>query len=307
MPDVRQPPSWAATAIGVTFWLLALGLGPPGWAALLFLWAPLVLFPAALPLWHAHARPWTCVVAAVWLVPGFLLPPGPAAAAFTVPWVAFALWLAGSGVRTAVGRRDVVGLLLRGYLLVGCGWLVLARLGARPLDFPDVIVLATAIHFHYAGSLLPVLARRLAAEMPTRLARLSLAGILLGMPLVAAGITLGAFGSRWLETAATLFMAVACILWALLVVRFSLRCTAGPARTLLLFSVACLVVAMGLAVAYAVGNLVRRPWLDIPWMLRSHGVLQSLGFATFGVAGWRLHDRQGQKATIPVHDRFCGV
>ena len=51
-------------------------------------------------------------------------------------------------------------LLLAGlvYLAVGGVWTVIARAGLRPLGFPDLIVLLTAVHFHYAGFALPVLA-----------------------------------------------------------------------------------------------------------------------------------------------------
>ena len=44
------------------------------------------------------------------------------------------------------------------YLAVGGTWTVIARAGLRPLGFPDLIVLLTAVHFHYAGFALLVLA-----------------------------------------------------------------------------------------------------------------------------------------------------
>ena len=44
------------------------------------------------------------------------------------------------------------------YLPIGAGWLVLYRLGVRPLGFADVIVLLTGVHFHYTGFVLPIVA-----------------------------------------------------------------------------------------------------------------------------------------------------
>src|SRR5256885_1534113 len=82
-------------------------------------------------------------------------------------------------------NRRPVGRVLGLYWLVGAGWLALARFGLRPLGFSPEIVLATAVHFHFAGVLLPVLVLR---STGPRL----VPPVLLGVPLVALGITLAA-------------------------------------------------------------------------------------------------------------------
>ena len=63
-----------------------------------------------------------------------------------------------------------------------------ARAGLRPLGFPDVIVLMTAVDFHYAGFALLVLAgARRRVRGPAAGGRCL--GAVAGVPLVAAGIT----------------------------------------------------------------------------------------------------------------------
>ena len=45
---------------------------------------------------------------------------------------------------------------------------------------------------------------------------------------------------------------------------------------------------MMLAVQWAVGANYGTPALSIPAMVHVHGVANAVGFALFGVAGWRL-------------------
>ncbi len=63
---------------------------------------------------------------------------------------------------------------------------MLSTLRLRPLGFSHEIVLLTAMHFHYAGAILPLLLARAAERSPGRLAAASTCAILAGIPLVAA-------------------------------------------------------------------------------------------------------------------------
>jgi len=82
------------------------------------------------------------------------------------------------------------------YLSVGSGWLVMARLGMQTLGFGDTIVLLTAVHFHFAGFVAPVLtglAGRKLDHSDARIERVFLIAtiaVTVGTPLVAAGLTL---------------------------------------------------------------------------------------------------------------------
>src|SRR5262249_19239859 len=140
--------------------------------------------------WALRLGARTQLPAALLLAGVLLLPSGLAAAAFTLPWLGVTLLLALAGLgrlrqprRLAAAELCVTAALL--YPAVGGGWLVLSALGARPLDFAPEIVRATAIHFHYAGFALPLLAGRLARARPGLGARTVTAGVVLGVPLVA--------------------------------------------------------------------------------------------------------------------------
>ena len=78
-----------------------------------------------------------------------------------------------------------------GYLSVGGAWLVISRLGLHPFDLSTDIVRLTAVHFHYAGfgmALLAATGLACADWMASRVA-LSIGSIasIAGPPIVATG------------------------------------------------------------------------------------------------------------------------
>lgn len=293
--------SWSAL-FGFVAWALCVALLRPGWTATLFLFAPLTLVPLALGLLSAtlgrpSGRAWNALLllqplAALLLVAAFALPVGPTAAAATLPWLLVTLLIALQGVREAwpvQGRSaatlaPAVGMM---FLPIGGGWLVLSRLGARPLGFSDIIVLATAVHFHYAGFVLPILVGQVARALPGRPATLAAGGVIAGVPLVAAGITLSAFDVRWPEWLAAWLLVVSCFLTALLQLRVAAQQHRAPAALLSLSSLA-LLGGMVLAAVYALGSYCGIAWLSIEDMLPYHGAVNAFGFALCGLLGWRL-------------------
>src|SRR4029077_12231627 len=85
-----------------------------------------------------------------------LQPRGVAAGALASAWLLVTIVIAARGIARLHGRglRDLADLAIDAgmFLLpVGGGWLVLSRLGVRPLGFEEPIVLLTAVHFHYAA------------------------------------------------------------------------------------------------------------------------------------------------------------
>src|SRR5207245_4647180 len=122
----------------------------------------------------------------------FALPPGWWAAALALPWLGVTAAVAMAGLVRIRGRRfsdsagpcGDAGLV---YLVVGGGWTVLSRAGMRPLEFEDVIVLLTGIHFHYAGFALPVLTSLASRRLPGRNGTLAARGVATGVPLVGVG------------------------------------------------------------------------------------------------------------------------
>jgi hypothetical protein len=293
-------------------WLLLLALLPVASPTIilitgLLLLALLVFVPLALGLAAGssayHTRRWRFVLyvqpfAAAATALAFLLPAGLAAGVLALSWLLFASAAALLGVLRLFGQhaRDAaeicidIGLML---LPIGGFWLAMARFGARPLGFGDTIVLLTAVHFHYAGFALLVLAglagRRLGANasLARGCFRLAAAGMIVGVPLVALGITF----SRALEILAVLLLACSVVAFAILtllmVVPLLARCAA---RVLLALSALASIATMLLAAGYAGGSLVGLA-LTIPQMVAAHGMLNAFGLVLCGLLAWTIELR----------------
>ena len=214
-------------------------------------------------------------------------------ALLVVPWLLLTACLALMGLRRARGRlRDRLGDLCQDlalvFLVVGSGWALLDRLSLRPFDFDPVIVLLTAIHFHYAGFVLPLVTGVLLQDEKGTLARVAGVGVLVGIPLVAIGIT--ATQLKWgtpLEVMAAWVLGGAGLLVAHLLGRQALR--GGPTvRVLWLIAGTSLGCGMVLAILYGSRPLLELSWLDIPMMRAIHGTANALGFALCGLLGARV-------------------
>lgn len=278
------------------------------WTHGLLLFAALVLVPLALEIladdedaaWGAGrltAAQRLQLPAALLLTSACLLPAGSVAGLLALPWMGFTALLAWIGVarlRRGGVRRSLHGLcadvaLL--YALVGGIWTGLDRGGLSPLGFDAAIVALTAVHFHYAGLLLPLFAGLVQRELwRSRLAARAAIGVVLGVPAVAVGITgtrLG-WGSS-LEAAAGCGLALAGMAVAILQVRIAWGAS-GTMRTRILLGVsgAALFVGMVLAALYAVRAFAAPvQGLGLPQMRLLHGSLNALGFGLCGVLGWR--------------------
>jgi len=276
--------------------------------------APLVLVPLGLRTIAAHAalgEPewlWRIVVivqlpAALVLGAGFLLPQGFLAATLSGPYLMTTGLLAVLGlVRLWHHRRDLLrelcvdaGLV---YIAIGGLWASADRWGLRPLNFEPAIVLLTAIHFHYAGFVLPLLTGLATRREEERLSRLASVAVVVAVPLVAAGITATQldFGP-FLECVSAWFLAFAAAWTAYLYFRLS-RQPAWPSlvRALWAVSAISLTGSMVLAILYGSRHYLATAWLDIPWMRALHGTANALGFALAGLLGWT---RVGQPSITP--------
>src|SRR5262249_34736772 len=145
----------------------------PEWAKSILLLAPLVLVPLGLDLfdsnsagtstWLKKNAPLLQLPAALLLAAAFLLQPGRWAALLALPWLmtggliaCWGLMRACRHLRGAIHELSKdMGLI---YLTIGAAWAAAYLFGLRPLDFEEIIVLLTAIHFHYAGFVLPIVA-----------------------------------------------------------------------------------------------------------------------------------------------------
>ena len=244
----------------------------PAWAHALLIFAALGLVPLALELfadaseaarterwfaWANHAQ----LPAALLLALACWLPAGLGAALAALPWAALTVLLAAIGlerVRTAGWKRELDGQCRDAALIfsaVGGAWVLIDRAGGRPLGFAPEIVTLTAVHFHYAGLLLPLMAGLVQRELFfLRFAARVAVGAVLGVPAVALGITATQLGwGRSLETAAGLGLALTGAALGVLHVRLALdgRRVAIATRVLLGVAGGALFFGMVLAGAYA--------------------------------------------------------
>ncbi len=168
------------------------------------------------------------------------------------------------------------------FLVVGGIWLALDRFASIQTGFASTIVQLTAVHFHFAGcsaALITGLVGRVLVSnggvLPGPFA-LASSGALLGPVLTALGI---AFSRRLEVSGAVIFALSMCALAVSLVAVAVLPRVRMVARVLLVPAALGLLVAMGLAIVFAVSTATGRPMLSIPDMVRTHGVLNAGLFA----------------------------
>jgi hypothetical protein len=283
----------------------------------LMLLATLVIVPLGLSLAATEDREGRCSlplraalfaqpVGALMVVCSVLLPQGWSAALLASGWLVVTMLIALSGIvrflpRGASRVEEVsidAGLL---YIMVGGGWLVLARAGLQPLGFGDTIVLLTAVHFHYAGFAAPILAglagQQLhgASNWTRRTLCVSVACIIAGTPLVAAGITF----SPSLALTGAIVVAAGLLLLALLVLTKIMPALHSMlAQTLLIISSLSSAAAMVLACVYAYSIVSNKMVISIPQMAELHGVANAVGFSLCGLLAWSLI-RPQTRASVP--------
>ena len=306
---------------GALLWALLAALAgarraPLGVIELLLLFAPLVVVPAGLELAQiVSPAGWPAVentartlqpFAAASVIAAFWVGPGRISGLLSVPWAAMAGMVALSGV-TGLGSSKTVAALVSNVaridLGIAGGWLLLSRLGARPMGIQEPIVLLTAVHFHYAGFGAALIA---AAGVQFAQPRSGLEPrpwqiVGLAAALVPFAVALGFVLWPLVKVvAATLFaitvMALAGMLW-----QASARFLRRTARVFI--RVACLFViaGMGLAAGYAAGDYLGRSWLTVPAMASTHGWINGLGFVMPGLLGWLAElDGRSRPGADPV-------
>jgi hypothetical protein len=281
----------------------------PEWLGAALLFAALVLVPLALPLF-AETKETAGAAKLLRQAGRWQLPAGGAlavacgwergalAAGLALPWMTVTALLAGAGfLRLQHGglRRELHVLAADIALIfaaVGGAWTLADRGGFRPLGFDPQIVTLTAVHFHYAGLLLPLLAGLAQQQLwMSPFAARAVVGSVLGVPAVALGITTSQLGwSRAIEAGAGSGMALAGMAVGILHVRLALEAKWPlAARAGLGVAGVSLFFAMVLALGYAGRAFVpaAAALLTIPHMQAIHGTLNAVGFGLGGVLAWR--------------------
>jgi hypothetical protein len=299
---------------GAVIWLIVVAWLHPspfetGWAVSLLLLSPLVLVPLGLrlaaPSEQEQSRSWLWLAAfrlqlpaALVLVAAFAISAGLMAAVLSLPWLLTTSIISLTGL-ARIRRRGLspieelcldAGLV---YLVVGGVWTVMSRWGLRPLNFEAIIVLLTAIHFHFAGFALPILTGLAGRALKGEMARTASVGVIVGIPMVAVGITTTQLGFRpLLECLAAILTAIAGLLSAGLHLRlFAQSSWPKLVRALWLIAALSLAASMILAAIYGSRAYLSVAWLDIPWMRALHGSANALGFALLGTLAWSLAHR----------------
>jgi len=232
-------------------------------------------------------------VAALFTIASFFVQKGVLSAALASAWLLLNILIALLGLvrLTSRGFHRIeelsvdAGLL---YLPVAGGWLVIYRLGIQPFAFGEMIVLLTAVHFHFAGFATPiiagmsgrVLARR---DYPRNVLGLSVFALVAAMPLVAAGITF----SPWIGFIGALLLTLGLVLLAVLTlgwVRPSINSSLW--RALLSIGAISSCAAMVLACLYAYSLATQTLIITIPGMAMTHGLLNAFGFVTCSLLVW---------------------
>ena len=281
--------SIVVTAFLWVCWSLTLS---PSWTASLLMFSPAVIVPLSLTVAREEGPQAEALQAIGRLVPigaatavlSFLPGPGAGAAAIATIWMLFTVAIAAVGAarllsRTTLNEAGVAidaGLI---FLSVGGVWLVLSRAGLNPMGFNDAIVQLTAVHFHYAGLALPIVA----GVTATRLNRSALVpiAVIAGVPATALGITVGGLA----EFAGATLMAAAGIAVAFALLTLGLNRQGHP---LLAVAALSLCLGMALAIGWAWATYFDWDYLGLQEMARYHGTLNALGFGLLGLIGLAL-------------------
>lgn len=312
--NAQRVPGWLLPVSGAAVWGIAVAtagiddLRGFAWSGALLVFAALVVVPLVLALAEGEGDSPTArqllnlarmlqFPAALFLVVAVPLEQGGVALLLATPWVAVTVIAAFAGVAQIAGAksRSIAEWCRAGGLVffaVGGAWTAADRIGAFPLGFGMDIVQLTAVHFHYAGLALPVLAGCVLREFPnSRLGALAGLAVLFGVPLVAVGITCTQLGGGELvEVVVTVVLALGGIIVAVFQGRLAFA-PGWPASSRILWAIAALSLAFGmtLALLYGFRSLaVPLPWLGIPWMRALHGTANAIGFCLCAAIGWRF-------------------
>jgi hypothetical protein len=299
---------WSALSV-----LAGLRRAPLGAIELLALFAVLVVVPLGINLASMVSsvfdegvgraafllQPIAAIAAAASFWPG----PGIIAAALAVPWFLLGALVALACVLSFARRQDrsltrVAVTLGAIDLALAGGWLVMSRAGQHPMGFQEPIVLLTAVHFHYIGFAVALIAASALRVVETRAVRMTffrpVVWLTLLLPFVlAAGFVI----SPVLRLAAALGLALTVPALAGYLFWFARSFHVRVARIYLRLGVAAAWVAMGLAGVYAITDYAGKPFLTIPGIATTHGVLNGLGFVLLGMLAWSIevHEQKSQQ------------
>jgi len=333
----RQPrweslPAFAdvSAVLGAVGWLLLVVVNLFGPIQNVIALAMLVLVPLAIRLadtprrdgtrsrWYRIAVVGQPITALLGLF-SLIMTPGTAAVLTALPWAATTVTVAGFGGWRLLQRgpwpiEEVsvdAGLL---YIVVGGAALLFDRAGVS-LVFEPIFVTLTIVHFHYAGSVLPILAGMAGRYHPdgrfASIFRWTTAIIVVGPGIIGTGITAVALElplAATIEFIAVAFFTTAVALFSVVVIVGVLpRLSRWSQRVLLGGASLAVTISMGFAVIYGFARATGGTYLGIGpqsfgTMVTYHGQLNAYGFAVPALVGWRLAipESRARSPGIPI-------
>lgn len=262
------------------------------WEGALVVFAALSLVPQGLNLSGFTPARWYWFVATLFCV-AYLFFPNKIAALAALPYLLLAVWLSIQAILNFLIFRkfeliEWARFAALAYWATGAAWAVCFLADIRPLNFDPIIVGLTAAHFHVAGFALTVAIYCLVQENACLINRLLGWASLLGMPLVAMGITFTKLGFspvfEWMSALG--FVAFAAIVAWRHARLFFQKKYPRTARTLWLGGSICLFAGIVLAALYALRFSFPIDWVNIPNMKIWHGTLNAVGFGWLVLKGW---------------------
>ena len=244
--------------------------------------------------WAQKLQPW----AALLVLGSFLLPKGPLAAALTAGWLVMSLLLASTARAPTTNPSLFAARLL---LLIGAGWLLASRLGLGPPGLAQLKVFLGALHFHFSGFVLQLFFAATARRLKGTGTRLRVVHQALALLAIAALILIAAgniSGAPVVRSAGVGLMVLSTFGLGTTMTTVASAQTSGTPRRLLLSSCCSLAGAMVLAGIYGIGELRGIVAIELPEMVRWHGLVNALGFALCGLVA----HAPLQRASTPSHD-----
>ena len=271
---------------------LLTGFRSPFYMQLFLVWAIVVIVPMGL---RVHARQfssswWFRFASSRWPIAGLFLcgsllsKTGIAAALLTIPIVVFSWFLLWAAIQKLHQNGWKIGphwgdSFSLGSLSVVSTFVLADRLGYQPFGFDPVVIFLTAIHFSYAGFVLPLVAAEVSRQKARNIVADTItAGIIMGVVGLAIGITATQLGMGWtIELGSALCLAFfGCSLGFLMLRSYKQAPLLAVSGLFLIFGVC-------VAALYALRPIYPVALLDIPNMRAIHGTVQAFGFSTLAL------------------------
>jgi hypothetical protein len=172
------------------------------------------------------------------------------------------------------------------YLPLGSLWLLAYGMNLEVAGFSGIIVLLTAIHFHYSSFAIPLFAGLLKRRSPgtRKLHDFILIIVMISPMTIAIGITY----SDFIEFTAVAMYTASLFIYAFLA--FKTKWTSQSGKVLTLLSATILMITISFSIIYSFGAVTPYRTLTIPEMIYLHGMTNAIGVCLLGLIGWNIEN-----------------